>query len=77
MKLRQEIEGSQVEQLEAVPCGQILQDKDSARTKKELHSAGVKGRDHLFLTIEVEGTFGTTHWKKGSLGLRERRGTRP
>ena len=31
MIMRQELDGPQAEQLEFVPCGQILQDEDSSR----------------------------------------------
>ena len=35
-RLRQETDGPQAEQLESVPCGQILQDEDESRSRKEL-----------------------------------------
>ena len=63
--MRQEIDGPQAEQLEFVPCGQILQDKD----EEELSPAQL--RDHIFLILEVKETFPTIHVQKGSVEVRK------
>ena len=51
---RQDENGPQAEQLEFVPCGQMLQ---NARVRKELSSAQMKDRDHRLLTVKVKETF--------------------
>ena len=43
--LRQEIGGSQAEQLESGPCRQVLQDKDNSRNKKELSPAWIEDEE--------------------------------
>jgi len=40
--LRQEMDGPQAEQLEPVPCGQILWDKDNSRREKTLSPAQIR-----------------------------------
>ena len=49
--------------------------KKTNKTKKELHPAWIKDRDHLFLLLEVKETSGATHSQKHSSAVRERRGT--
>ena len=62
--LRQQVDGPQAEQLELVPCGQILQEEE----EEELSPAQVnRDRDHIFLILEVKETFPTTRVQKGSL----------
>lgn len=73
--VRQKKDGSQSEQLESVPCEQMLQDKGSDRSKEELCPAWMKDRGHTFLMLEVKETFGTT--QKASSGVKEGRDTRP
>ena len=75
--VKQELDGSQAEQFKSVPREQILQDKDYSRNKKKLWPAQMKHRDPIFLILEVKETSGTTHSQKGSLGVREGRGSRP
>ena len=43
--VRQEIEVSQAEQLESVPCEQILQEKDDGKSKEELRPAWIKDKE--------------------------------
>ena len=50
--VRQKADGPQVEQLESVHCGWILQDKDNSRSREELSTAQIK--DHTFLILEAE-----------------------
>lgn len=45
LHLRQEINGAQAEQLEPVPCGQMLHDEDDGRSEEELSPAQMKDRD--------------------------------
>ena len=59
--LRKKTDGSLAEQLESVPCGRILQDKDYSRSKDP---ARIKDRDHIFLMLEVKETSQTTHIQK-------------
>lgn len=66
--MRQVIDGPQVEQLESVSCGQILQDKAKGRIQ-ELHPAWVKDKRHI-LTLEVKETSPTTHAQDGSLWVK-------
>ena len=73
--MKQEIDGSQNCNLLSVD--RKLQDKDYGRSKEELCPTWIKDRDHLFLILEVKETYRTTHSQKGSLGVREGRGTRP
>ena len=63
--LRQEIDGPQAEQLEFVPCGQILQDEED----EELSPA--QRRHHMFLILKVKETFPTTHAQKASLEVKK------
>ena len=42
MGLRQEIDGSQGEQLESAPCRQILQDEENSRIREELSPAQIR-----------------------------------
>ena len=63
--MKQEIDGPQAEQLEFVPCGQILQDEE----EEELSPAQI--RDHIFLIFKVKETFLTAHAQKGSLKARK------
>ena len=65
LRLSQEIDGPQAEQLEFFPCGQILQDE----AEEKLSPAQI--RDHLFLILEVKETFPTTHVQKGSLEVKQ------
>ena len=51
MVVRQEIDGPQAEQLESVPCGQILQDKDCGRSKEGLSPAPVKNKETTYFSI--------------------------
>ena len=53
--LRQEINGPQAEQLESVPSGQILQDKDDGRSKEELHPAWVKDKETTYFSFLGQG----------------------
>ena len=55
VQVRQEINGPQTEQLDTVPCEQVLQDEE----KEELSSAQI--RDHIFLILKVKEPFPTTH----------------
>ena len=55
VQVRQEINGPQTEQLDIVPCEQVLQDEE----KEELSSAQI--RDHIFLILKVKEPFPTTH----------------
>ena len=48
---RQELDGSQAEQLESVPCGQILQDKDYGRSKEELRPAWIKDKETTYFSF--------------------------
>ena len=72
--MRQEIDGSQAKQLESVPCGQILQDKDYGRSKEELRPALIKAKDHIYFILETPGTI---YSQNDSSGVREGRSTRP
>lgn len=45
MRLRQDRDGLQAEQLESVPCGQILQDKDNSRGKEKWSPARIKDKE--------------------------------
>ena len=58
--------GPRAEQLELVPCGEILQDED----EEELSPAQV--RDHMFLILKVKETFPTSHVQKCSSELKGR-----
>lgn len=49
--MRQEIDGSQAEQLESVPCGQTLQDKDNGRSKEELSPAWIKDKETTYFSF--------------------------
>ena len=51
IRVKQEIDGSQAEQLESVPCGQILQDKDYGRSKNELCSAWIKDKKNIYFSF--------------------------
>ena len=44
MDLRQQTDGPQAEQLEFVPCGQILQDKDNSQRRG---AAQIRDRPHI------------------------------
>ena len=44
LPLRQETDGSQIEQVESVPCGQILQDKDNSRKEEKLSPVQIRGK---------------------------------
>ena len=71
MIMRQELDGPQAEQLEFVPCGQILQDEDSSRRIiGEVRPCSDK-RDHIFLILEVKETFPTVHVQKCSLEIKK------
>lgn len=73
-RLKQEVDGFQAEQLQSIPCGQIIQDKDYGSRKEELCLSWIKDRDHIFLILYVKETSRTTHEQKGSSGVREGRG---
>ena len=64
--LRQEIDGPQAEQLEFVPCGQILQDE----AEEELSLPQIKDRDHIFLILKVKETFSTIHVQRSSFEVK-------
>ena len=49
--MKQEIDGPQAEQLESVPCGQILQDKDDGRSKEELSPAWIKDKETTYFSF--------------------------
>ena len=49
--LRQEIDGLQAEQLEFVPCGQILQDRDNSRAREELSPAQIKDKETIYFSF--------------------------
>ena len=51
LPLRHEIDGPQAEQLEPVPCGQILQDKDNGRSKEELSPAWMKDKETMYFSF--------------------------
>ena len=59
------LDGSQAEQLESVPCGQILQYEDNSKREEKL--SPVQIRDHVFLILEVKEAFPTVHAQKSSL----------
>ena len=63
LRLRPEIDESQAEQLESVPCGQIFQDKDDGRGKEDLCPAWIKNEETI-LILEVKETSQTTHVQK-------------
>ena len=44
LDVRQEIDGSQAEQLESVPCGQILQDKDCGSKEETTNFSFLRSR---------------------------------
>ena len=82
VQLRQEIDGSQAEQLQCVLFAQILQDKDYGRSKEELHPAWIKDKETTYFSFlrsrrPPELYRRTTHVQKGSSWVREGRGTRP
>ena len=68
--LRQEIDGPQAAQLESVPCGQILQDKDNSGSREELSPAQIRDKETPFLILEVKEAFLTTHTQNGSSGVK-------
>ena len=49
--MRQEIDGPQAEQLESVPCGQILQDKDKSRGREELSPAQLRDKETTYFSF--------------------------
>ena len=63
--LRQEIDGPRAEQLEFVPCGQILQDEE----EEELSPFQI--RNHIFLILEVKENFPTIHAQEGYLEVKK------
>ena len=69
--LRQETDGPQAEQLEFVPCGQILQDKDNTRSEEKLNPA------HIRDILRIKNTFLTMHMQKGSSEVKKGGGTTP
>ena len=58
-KWAKRLDGSQDEQLEFVPYGQILQYEDKSKKEEKLSPAQI--RDHVFLILEVKETFPTVH----------------
>ena len=69
--MRQEIDGSQAEQLEFVPCG-------GTGAREKLSPAQIRDkRDHTFLILKVKGTFPTTLAQKGSLEVKREGGCHP
>lgn len=74
--LRQEIDGSQAVHLSPHPCEQMLQEKDSSRSKEE-RPAWTKDSGHPVLIPEVKETSGTTHSQEVPRGPEKGRGTRP
>ena len=63
--MTQEIDGSQAEQLEFIPCGQILQNN-----RREEKPSPAQTRDHMYLILEVKEAFLTTHVQKVSLKIK-------
>ena len=51
MGLRQEIEGSQGEQLESVPCGQISQDEEDSRSREELSPVQIREKETTYFSF--------------------------
>lgn len=49
--LRQEIDESRAEQLESVPCGQTLQNKDYGRSKDKLSPAWIKEKQVTYFSF--------------------------
>ena len=49
--LRQEIDKAQAEQLESVPCGQILQDNDNGRSKEERSPTWIKDKETIYVSF--------------------------
>ena len=75
--MRQEIDGSQAEQLESVPCGQILQAKDDGRSKEELSPALIKDKEITYFFFLRSRRPLELHTHRKVSGVREKRGTRP
>ena len=64
MTVRQEIDVPQPEQLEFVPCGQLLQDEEEEPCPD---------KRHISLILKVMETFPTMPVQKGSLGIKRER----
>ena len=73
MGLRQEIDGSQGEQPESVPCGQILQDEENSRSREELSPAQIREKETTYFPFSrSRRSSQTTQAQKGTLGVKKR-----
>ena len=69
--------GLQAEQLELVPCGQILQDEDKSKREEKLSPAQIKERDHVFLILKVKENFLAIHGPRAFLEVKGGGGITP
>ena len=51
MEVRQEIDAPQAEQLEFVPCGQVLQDEDNSRKEEKLSPAQIRDKETTYFSF--------------------------